>query len=557
MSTISNRIELQNIINDSLEQIEPETLTVYYNNNPLFHIDRILSKFYRNFTITDKLQSGAFGSVFESLIEGSLVALKIARAPKNPKDFENADFLTPNMTQFMLKLKEKNNIGSYTWREWFALFVVIKPIILKRECPNLPLLYNFYVTRNAILKDLEDFKEEGPASIYMLEYANSGMLIEWLKSKTQRSEQDYNIALFQIMAGLHALQLRQLVNKDVKNENILVYEIPKIEGTYFHYVINGVNYYIPNNGFIFIINDFGISDIYNPDFSIKSDKTQFGTYLGYRAVMVMVDKNNGSEPYYSYLDWKSYNMRIRAPEKREKIKNVKELIFFDKGTRTQTEIVGENTSKIMYGSDVVMNSSYSSNSTGGYFLPKEYNDSIKQKKYKINNEKVSVNFVKNSINQTTDVFPELKLTREQQDNLYYNNVQVIDCKSRNFYKNPLILPPSQIRIDTQDAIRMFSSDDEFEYSRVAQFGNHPKIDVTQNNRQSYDNFRTGLKKYIFEPGFQMKTDKVPTMGDKLKYKFNKPYMDMAGYFINEYFEKGIMFKNKPPNDKIIETYRIN
>ena len=79
-------------------------------------------------------------------------------------------------------------------------------------------------------------------------------------------------ALFQIMAGLCAIQkYAQIMHFDIKKENILYYKINP--GGYFQYKILDQTFYVPNYGYLFIINDFGISRSMSPKYPMyKSEK---------------------------------------------------------------------------------------------------------------------------------------------------------------------------------------------------------------------------------------------------------------------------------------------
>jgi hypothetical protein len=65
----------------------------------------------------------------------------------------------------------------------------------------------------------------------------------------------YN-AFFQIITAIYTVQKQfGLQHLDMHAENILVKKIPK--GGYFKYIINGIEYNVPNLGYLFVINDYG------------------------------------------------------------------------------------------------------------------------------------------------------------------------------------------------------------------------------------------------------------------------------------------------------------
>lgn len=82
----------------------------------------------------------------------------------------------------------------------------------------------------------------------------------WIQKK--HSNQIWFNALFQIMYALTSLKkMFNMLHTDLHIGNILVQKIKK--GGYWIYKLNGVDYYLPNLGYIFIISDFGFSWIPN------------------------------------------------------------------------------------------------------------------------------------------------------------------------------------------------------------------------------------------------------------------------------------------------------
>lgn len=77
---------------------------------------------------------------------------------------------------------------------------------------------------------------------------------DWVKEK-HTTEEWYN-AYFQITVSIYCLQkYLNMIHLDLHSDNILVKTVKR--GGYWKYVIDGKNYYVPNYGFIFYINDFG------------------------------------------------------------------------------------------------------------------------------------------------------------------------------------------------------------------------------------------------------------------------------------------------------------
>ncbi len=165
------------------------------------------------------------------------------------------------------------NSGEQVWGEVFLLKDVIKPMILRKICPNLPILMGFRMCVN-----------DGVPNIMTVSELASGNLTNFLK-ELRADEKLLMNCLFQVMAGIHATQQHaQMLNFDVKKENILVYKINP--GGYYEYKIMGKKYHIPNLGYIFVVNDFGLSRTMTPKFPMYKKKHKNSFRLGHRLAYV-------------------------------------------------------------------------------------------------------------------------------------------------------------------------------------------------------------------------------------------------------------------------------
>lgn len=164
------------------------------------------------------------------------------------------------------------------WYEIWMLKDILKPMVAKNLCPNLPVFIDTF------LCDKCDFifkkgDVQHPCVITVMELASSDMYY-YLKYKSRSDEEMYS-ALFQIMAGLHAIQMGgQILNNDIKSRNILVYNVKP--GGYWHYRIKKTDFYVPNFGKMFVLNDFGVSTIYDPNFQLYPTKEKKTFNMGSR-----------------------------------------------------------------------------------------------------------------------------------------------------------------------------------------------------------------------------------------------------------------------------------
>ena len=171
------------------------------------------------------------------------------------------------------------------WHEIFILKEILYPILKKNICPNLPLLIDNFTCKKCKLT-LGDKKDHYPCIITIIELAD-GTVKNYLGHN--RSEEEIYILLFQIMAGLHAIQFHgQIMNYDIKKENVLIYNV--YPGGVWKYIIHGKPYYIPNRGVLFVLNDFGLSRSMSPKFPMAKSRDEETFRLGSRYAVVSKNK---------------------------------------------------------------------------------------------------------------------------------------------------------------------------------------------------------------------------------------------------------------------------
>ena len=230
----------------------------------------------------DIVGKGSYGNVFKSSINCRPFAVKITK-------------LKPEA------VKHPYNTSVNSWHEVYFLKNIIRPLLQRKVCPNLPLLIDDFVCDDCRIT-IENENINSPCVITIVELAN-GDLKSYLSVK--RTDEEIYSALFQIMAALHTIQMNgQIMNFDVKKENILYYDV--VSGGYWKYRIHSRDYYVPNCGKLFILNDFGISRPMSPLYPIFKN----GLFrLGSRYAMVHKDKfvplNASSKDRLTSVEWLS------------------------------------------------------------------------------------------------------------------------------------------------------------------------------------------------------------------------------------------------------------
>ena len=124
-------------------------------------------------------------------------------------------------------------------------------LVLQSICPNFVLNYHYYIKPHIGICN-----EDYPNKMYIYnEYiSDATTYTDWIKQ--QHELPLYYNAYFQISVALYALlKYFNMKHIDLHSGNILVKKIPA--GGYWKYTIDNSTYYVPNLGYIFLINDFG------------------------------------------------------------------------------------------------------------------------------------------------------------------------------------------------------------------------------------------------------------------------------------------------------------
>ena len=238
-----NRIHLafaiKNIFNELTLEVGKQCLT----QNELLKVIKI----------NKMIGHGTFGTVYTATVGGKYeIALKMAIS---------------EVTKLAI-----SNPYSYKYNAWSEVNILrpyLNSLIEKGICQNVPYVYDTFICNMCDFERpdkgiLKNFIKKHPCYMIAIELA-SGDLLNWA-SVGRNVEAKYN-ALFQAMAGIHAIQKYfQISNNDIKDKNILFKNVPA--GGCWEYVIRGRSYYIPNNGSVFMINDFGVSNCFDPTLPI-------------------------------------------------------------------------------------------------------------------------------------------------------------------------------------------------------------------------------------------------------------------------------------------------
>lgn len=138
-------------------------------------------------------------------------------------------------------LKHRNDTRIKVWSEYNILKKCA--ILFKNKVTqNVPLIYDSETCKNKVL-----FYNELATGDFLSWCTEHHTVEEWLSF------------LFQFWSGLYAMQKHiSFVHNDLRLGNILYHKIPKTN-EHWKYTIDGIDYYIPNTGYVFVMWDFGSS----------------------------------------------------------------------------------------------------------------------------------------------------------------------------------------------------------------------------------------------------------------------------------------------------------
>jgi hypothetical protein len=163
--------------------------------------------------------------------------------------------LTPDDQKVSFTRKQLSS-GDSVWGE-IATYLLCQTLILANICPNLPLMYRYYWCPNC---DFVKFKSQKPCLLVLNELADGDLKMYILQKKRIWTFSLIDNCLFQIVVGLYAIEKYFDANhNDLHWGNVLVHEIKP--GGAWEYKINGEIYTIENLGYIFVLWDFGMSNV--------------------------------------------------------------------------------------------------------------------------------------------------------------------------------------------------------------------------------------------------------------------------------------------------------
>lgn len=212
------------------------------------------------------------------------------------------------MTSNEITIK-KQNVTPYKYNIWreIGYYEYIRENVLKPKiCPNFVGLYLYYICENCNIdfdkllliknrprKNIMDiYKKQG---LLALTEAPKQNLFDWASKKyidDGNIKKQVNIGyynsdiwmsvLFQIIVALYVMQKKKIIFKNFTIEdNVYIKEVYPHENItkYWKYKINGIDYYVPNNGYLVLI-DSNYKDESGTSFTLGTTRTESHKVFG-------------------------------------------------------------------------------------------------------------------------------------------------------------------------------------------------------------------------------------------------------------------------------------
>lgn len=137
-----------------------------------------------------------------------------------------------------------------------AACTMVTELVRQKMCPNFVMTYYYdFIERDGVCSDKYPYK----GLLYNEWIPNLELFSIFSDDKSRRKGREgvkewFN-AYFQILVAIHSMQkVFGMTHSDLHGNNILVAKIPK--GGHWKYTIEGIDYYVPNLGYQFLLNDF-------------------------------------------------------------------------------------------------------------------------------------------------------------------------------------------------------------------------------------------------------------------------------------------------------------
>lgn len=238
-----------------------------------------------------QLGMGSFGEIVEMWLPAKSVEL--------PAILKKAILLSKDSREKQDVLKgPRSDPCRKDW--WEILYLrLLRKLLIQKKVPNLPFLYGDYLCPSSTVHlKKKPTQHQSPSWMMLLEKAE-GTFRDWVTRFPQATSLSWKSAFFQCLVGVYAYQQKyHMVNGDIKAINILYSQCKA--GGYWCYRVDGKWYRVPNTGFVFFINDFGLAHCYHPKADFRRN-THDHHDLGHRLFRKELPVHDGVESGLPFL----------------------------------------------------------------------------------------------------------------------------------------------------------------------------------------------------------------------------------------------------------------
>lgn len=232
------------------------------------------------------LGSGAGGAVFMYISNDNKEKIAVKEIKITNREHEN--FMnTSNLYNIPSKYYRSIGMipGINIWRE-ITLLLLFNQLIEQNVCQTLPLTYCMLLCDNTESKhkvsssikntSVQQYirnMNQSDKSVIILQELYDGTFNDWMFEEHNTLE--WLSMYFQMWYTLYILRLNQVVHLDPHENNFLLKKIKT--GGYWKYNVGSKTYYVPNYGYILILNDYGLA--ISTKFDLDKNEKQHYTHM--------------------------------------------------------------------------------------------------------------------------------------------------------------------------------------------------------------------------------------------------------------------------------------
>jgi len=182
---------------------------------------------------------------------------------------KNSNIYLCNFSKVNINVCLKKSIDNF---KDFRISLKLSSLVLRDCNPHFLIVYRF-INNTSIISELAT----GDLKTFLSGYININIIVN---------------TIFQIILSIHSFHCyTELNHGDCYHGNFLYHRIEKTN-SHFHYVINGIDFYIKNDGYIWMINDFDLAN--HSENECINNKNQYEDFKMAMEAFMKYNKNPSS-----------------------------------------------------------------------------------------------------------------------------------------------------------------------------------------------------------------------------------------------------------------------